>query len=276
MINLSKLAPVSVIIPCYKCFDTIYRAVESVHVQTWRPSQVLLIEDFSDDGTLEYLCELVKKYPDGWLKLIPLLKNSGPGYARNIGWENAKFPYIAFLDSDDTWHPQKIEIQTLWMINNPDAILTGHACLDFSLKSEKKSKARLVVNNSEFNPVNQRELLFSNQFSTPSIMIKNVIPERFLSNKRYAEDFLLWCEISLNGYPCYRCDDYLAYLHKAEYGEGGLSENLYYMELGELSAYYHLKKSGKIGWILEIILLTWSILKYIRRVILVFVRKRQL
>jgi len=102
-------APVSVIIPCYRCADTIGRAVESMIWQTLPPKEILLVEDYSQDEgkTLASLYDLQRKFQDKiTIKVIPLLKNGGPGGARNTGWDEAQQPYLAFLDADDSWHPR--------------------------------------------------------------------------------------------------------------------------------------------------------------------------
>jgi len=113
------IAPVSVVIPCYRCGATIKRAVDSVAAQTLRPAEVILIEDGSGDNTLEQLYRVQGEHPKDWIKIIALEKNSGPSFARNTGWDAATQPYIAFLDADDSWHPQKTEIQYQWMAAHP-------------------------------------------------------------------------------------------------------------------------------------------------------------
>jgi glycosyltransferase involved in cell wall biosynthesis len=76
-------APVSVIIPCYNCCETIERAVLSVVNQTVCPAEVLLINDASTDNTLVRLFELQKKY-GGWIRVISLSCNQGPGAITNM------------------------------------------------------------------------------------------------------------------------------------------------------------------------------------------------
>jgi len=63
-----------------------------------------------------------------WIKVIALTENGGAGTARNVGWTAAAHAYIAFLDSDDSWHPQIIETQYSWIIKHHVATLTGRAC----------------------------------------------------------------------------------------------------------------------------------------------------
>lgn len=89
---------VSVIIPAYNCKDTIKRAVLSALSQTVSDLEVIAIDDGSTDGTYDLLTSLAKE--DERLKVIRK-ENSGPADTRNLGIDNAKGEYIAFLDSDD-------------------------------------------------------------------------------------------------------------------------------------------------------------------------------
>src|SRR5690606_11478324 len=111
--------------------NTVVRAVASVDAQTLLPAEVILVDDSSGDGTLNVLYSLQEKYTPGWIKVLALPENVGAGEARNAGWEMATQDYIAFLDADDSWHPQKIEIQYEWMRSHIDVSFTGHVCEHF-------------------------------------------------------------------------------------------------------------------------------------------------
>jgi glycosyltransferase involved in cell wall biosynthesis len=263
----NNVAPVSVIIPCYLCANTIKRAVESVWKQTLKPFEVILIDDCSPDSgqTLKKLYEIQQEYSDSWVKVISLPVNKGPGNARNIGWDNATQPYIAFLDADDTWHPRKIEIQYGWMKDHPNVSLTGH-----SFKWIKGSNPSFfsIKGPYQIYQVKPIELLLSNKFSTPSVMIKRDIPYRFDSNKKYSEDYLLWLEILLNNNEAWRINLPLVSLHKAPFGEGGLSGQLWKMEIGELDTYYKLNRLGLINKISMICLAAYSLFKFSYRLML--------
>lgn len=272
MLNDRKIAAVSVIIPCFCCANTIARAVASVATQTLRPAEVILVEDFSCDGTLDALYELQAQYPEGWIKVIPLPENRGPGSARNIGWEMASQPYIAFLDADDSWHPKKIEIQYGWMEAHPQVALTGHAC-QVIVEGKLVSVDELSIDTWAFTPVSRGQLLLSNRFPTRSVMLRRELPYRFAEGKCHSEDYLLWCEIALDGNPCYRSEAKLAYLYKAEYGEAGLSGNLWAMEKGELDTYRRLRASGRLSWLEVQELYFWSLAKFMRRLSLVWYRR---
>lgn len=108
-----RLKPaVSVITPSYNCERFIDRVVASVDEQSELVHEHIIIDDGSDDGTLERLQELEKKYVK--LKVISQ-ENKGAGAARNAGIEEAGGRYIAFLDSDDVWLPGKLEAQVTFM-----------------------------------------------------------------------------------------------------------------------------------------------------------------
>lgn len=253
-------APVSVIIPCYNCAMTIERAIISVSGQTFRPLEVWLIDDASSDNTPEVLQKLSSRFGD-WLRVVRLPKNSGPSTARNTGWNLASQPYIAFLDADDSWHPQKIELQYAWMAARPDVALTAH---------------RYVVQDDQYRPapatglksgkVSLGQLLLSNRFSTPTVMVRRNITERFQEGKRYAEDYLLWLSIAAQQ-DCYFLDASLTFLHKAPYGAAGLSAQMWAMEKGELDTFRTLCRTRKISCFALPALYLYSLSKFALRLV---------
>lgn len=260
-------APVSVIIPCYNCKDTIERAIKSVFEQTWRPAEVILVDNASTDETPKVLLRLQKLYGSEWIKVILREKNGGPGSARNTGWDIATQPFINFLDADDCWHKRKIEIQFNWMVGHPDVYMTGHkytrlkAYRDFF---DENLPQRFVVKE-----IAKKEILLSNRFSTSTVMLRKELPLRFEETQRYSEDYLLWLKIILEGYKAFFIHLSLTYIVKAPYGEAGLSLKLWQMELGELSNYKHIYKRREIPFLSFVILCFWSLIKFLRRRILV-------
>jgi glycosyltransferase involved in cell wall biosynthesis len=270
----TPLASVSVIIPCYQCGNTIERAIASVYAQTLRPAEVVLVDDCSEDDTPIILQRIKNRYPEDWIKVTSTPHNSGPGAARNLGWKLAKQPYIAFLDADDSWHPQKIEIQYRWMSCHPDATLTGHLCV-YTSESNRNILAgtRYLVTNVSTYSVTKRKMLIANRFSTPTIMLRRDIQHRFLESKRYSEDYLLWLNIICTGHKAYKIDLPLAFLHKAPYGEGGLSSHIFKMQFGEIETFRLLLRSRCITYPAFILLGTWSWLKFLRRLTITLSQK---
>jgi glycosyltransferase involved in cell wall biosynthesis len=96
---------VSVIIPVYNSARTIRRAVDSVLTQTRRPEEIVVVDDGSTDNVAAALAPYGKE--------VRLLRkvNGGAASARNLGIDNSRGEYVAFLDSDDYWEPTKLECQ---------------------------------------------------------------------------------------------------------------------------------------------------------------------
>jgi glycosyltransferase involved in cell wall biosynthesis len=239
--------------------------------QTQVPAELILVDDQSGDGSLDLLKLIQSKYGCNQIKVVSLTVNQGAASARNAGWDVATQPYVAFLDADDAWHPLKIEIQLEWMLKHPGAALTGHACQIVMMSEKNDSEDNSVDVTAflgvDFKKVESRALLTSNPFPTRSVMLRRDLPHRFFAGKRYSEDYLLWCEILLDGYACYLSPLPLAFMFKADYGEAGLSGNLWAMEKGELDTYRKLFCDGRIGRLLFSALFFWSIAKYVRRCI---------
>ncbi len=266
----SAQAPISVIIPCYRCTDTIVRAVDSINNQTLKPTEVILVEDCGGGDTLNILYRLQNSYPHNWIKVIALAENGGPGTARNIGWEAATQPYIAFLDADDSWHPQKIEIQYNWMAKHPNVTLTGHKSRILKDKNYIKTSSQVITNGPK--QVKKNQLLLSNMFPTRSVMLHRNIKQRFKNGKSHSEDYLLWLQICLNHQTCYKFNNELAFLYKEEFGEAGLSSQLWNMEKGELLNYQTIYKQNLINiWQLTFFSI-FSFLKFLRRYTVVKLR----
>jgi len=235
-----------------------------VATQTWRPAELILVDDASDDDTPSILQDLQSYYGNDWIKIFQHQENRGPSSARNTAWDTAGQPYIAFLDADDAWHPRKIEIQLKYMQAHPEVAITGH-------------RARWLQEGESFPPLSEHytikpnarlHMLISNRLSTRTIMIKKGMDFRFEPAKWYSEDYLLGLKIICSGHKSANIDLDLAYYYKAPYGAGGLSGQLWKMEKSELDNYRILCEKGLISWPAFMGLIVWSLVKYARRVII--------
>jgi glycosyltransferase involved in cell wall biosynthesis len=252
--------PVSVIIPCYRCAKTIPRAIDSVAKQTLRPAQVILVDDGSGDETLETLYSLQATYGSNWINVIPLDTNQGVSFARNVAWDQATQEYIAFLDADDVWYPQKIEIQYRLMLENPDLSGIGHRykIVDPGTHTPELS----VMPNPASHPITRNRLLHSNPFVTPSVMLKRNLAYRFDPRRRYCEDHYLWLELACDGLPLAFIDTTLVNVYK-RIGASGASRHLLKMRLGDISNYWTLWRMGKLGFLRMCTSIIYSMLKFI-------------
>jgi glycosyltransferase involved in cell wall biosynthesis len=263
------IIPVSVIIPCYCCADTIGRAVDSVMAQTMLPSEVWLVDDASpDDGKTRNALEAMRnRHGDAArFEVLALSVNGGPAAARNSAWDRATQTFVAFLDADDVWHPRKLEIQYGWMAAHPSVMLTGHAVNRFGDNIDLHLPAASEV--AEYRnawQVSPRQLLRANYFPTRSVMLRRELPYRFEPAKRRSEDYLLWLQIAFDGYPTWRLELSLASSFSAPYGEAGLTKDLWNMEKGELDTFRRLYRQGHVSgaflWGLSI----FSLGKFARR-----------
>lgn len=100
---------VSIIIPVYNAEDFLIETIESVQAQTYKNWELLLVDDCSTDSSGDLIEAKAKE--DDRIKYIKLEKNSGAAVTRNIGLSEASGRYVAFLDSDDIWKPEKLERQ---------------------------------------------------------------------------------------------------------------------------------------------------------------------
>jgi len=105
--DAANVALVSVVVPVFNEVGHIVRSIESVLTQTWQNLEVIVVDDRSTDGTPER----VELLADSRVRLVRQPVNRGPSAARNRGLLIARGRWIAFLDADDTWEPEKITRQ---------------------------------------------------------------------------------------------------------------------------------------------------------------------
>ena len=111
---MDNIGNISVVIPTFNRRQTIGRSIDSVLNQTLFPSEIIVVDDGSTDGTSDYI---QSNFPS--IKLLSQ-PNKGVSAARNMGIKSADANWIALLDSDDEWFSQKLEKQVLALSQNPD------------------------------------------------------------------------------------------------------------------------------------------------------------
>jgi glycosyltransferase involved in cell wall biosynthesis len=118
---------ISVIIPTYNRADILPKAVESVLAQGELPLELIVVDDGSNDGTVKYIDSLesdVRSISAHRIKIQCIqVPHSGVSRARNAGIEVARGEWIAFLDSDDYWLPQKLGMQARYLTTHPDFLI---------------------------------------------------------------------------------------------------------------------------------------------------------
>lgn len=127
---------ISVIIPAYNRGHLIGRAITCALQQTFKSIEVLVVDDASTDET----AELVRAFGDSRVKLLRHDRNRGAANARNSGVMASAGEWIAFLDSDDEWHPRKLELQLQGLDRYPTKVsgsVTGYRLLDARVGKER-------------------------------------------------------------------------------------------------------------------------------------------
>lgn len=183
---------VSVIIPVYNASNYIDRTLNSVFSQTYKNIEIIIVDDCSTDDT----AKLIKEYEKTHSEIIYYLqeKNMGAGYARNKALELAKGQYVAFLDSDDEWLPQKIEkqLQVMRDTNTPFV----YAAIEIIDKDNKRVKAkRNIKETCDYN-----YLLRNTMIATSSVMInRNVLGDFRMHLRRGGQDYATWLKLLRGG-----------------------------------------------------------------------------
>ncbi|MBO6518879.1 MAG: glycosyltransferase [Rhodospirillales bacterium] len=123
-----ELAPVSVVIPAYNAEASIGRALESIAMQTLLPAEVIVVDDGSRDATVDAARAMQAGLEPARLVVITQ-SNGGAGAARNRAIAEATQPYLAFLDADDEWLPEKMA-RSMDIMRDGDFVLVAHDYLD--------------------------------------------------------------------------------------------------------------------------------------------------
>jgi glycosyltransferase involved in cell wall biosynthesis len=108
---------ISVVIPSYNRYETLKRALTSVYAQSFKPKEVIVI----DDGSCDKTSNIQNLFPD--IKYF-YQKNSGVSSARNLGIKKAAYKWLAFLDSDDVWHKEKLAFHAIFHKKNPHILMS--------------------------------------------------------------------------------------------------------------------------------------------------------
>lgn len=183
---------ISIIVPYYKKREFISRCLRSIYYQSYKNYEVILIYDDEDMSDYEFLLSFKKLYKK--LFIIKNNKNRGAGGARNFGIKHAKGSYVAFLDSDDQWHKDKLNIQIDLMKKNNWVI--SHT--SYQIVNKKK----IVTHTRKAKDLNFNKLIKSCDIGLSSVILKkNILNNKVLfPNLKTKEDYVLWLKITKLGF----------------------------------------------------------------------------
>lgn len=196
---------VSIIVPVYNVEKYIRETMDCVRAQTYHNWELLLVEDCGTDSTADVIMEYLKEKQDERIRLIRQPSNMGAARARNRGLEEATGRYIAYLDADDLWVPEKLEKELLFMGEKDAAFaFTGYEFADANGVGTGK-----VVRVPE--TLNYKQALSNTTIFTTTVMFdtQKISKELLEMPIIKSEDTALWYKVLRNGYTAYGLDENL-------------------------------------------------------------------
>lgn len=177
---------ISVIVPVYNAEKYILETINSIISQTYDNLEIILIDDCSTDDSLKIL-EQVK---DPRIRIIKLKENKGVANARNIGIEKSNGEFIAFIDSDDTWEKNKLEVQINFLNKlKSDLCYSGYRIVN-SNNEVIKDKIEIPFKTS------YSKLLTTNVIACSTVMIRKSAIKKCKFKKIKHEDYIMWLELA--------------------------------------------------------------------------------
>jgi hypothetical protein len=202
------MARVSVVIPTYNCADFIARAIDSVLDQTYKDFEVIVVDDGSTDNTADIMSRFEKR-----VRYL-LQENKGVSAARNLAVLHATGELFAYLDADDKWYPQKLELQVRFLDTHPEC---GLVHSDVSVIDENDQIIHQRFNAESGRPVPQSycliDLLHRCHIQTLTVVERrscfNEVGE-FLKQLPIAQDYYHWIRTAIQGFEIGYIDQPLA------------------------------------------------------------------
>lgn len=200
---------ISVVIPAYNAAAYIGDAVRSVFTQTCLPAEIIVVDDGSKDQTPQILENLGKNIPHGTALRIIHQQNAGVMATRNRGIAEARGDWIAFLDADDGWFPNKLRRQTQFLktLGTP-ALL----CCDSVVFWTEPPAAPVNFDNPPPKPVRIDQLLQRNYIGTSTVLLPKAALTSsggFSGRYDHAEDWAVWLRIAATGLPIWQMPEQL-------------------------------------------------------------------
>ena len=178
---------VSIITPTFNSEEFLHQTIDSVLDQSYKNWELILVDDFSTDTTVQLINTYLEKHPN--ISLIQNTTNQGAGVSRNKGINAGKGDFIAFLDADDLWKPNKLEVQiNLMTKNNLDVCFSSYDLIDEDgIKLFKRVKA--------LPELTYKKLLKSNYVGNLTGIYNCQTLGKILSIKlRKRQDWILWLD----------------------------------------------------------------------------------
>jgi glycosyltransferase involved in cell wall biosynthesis len=259
-------ALISVIIPVYNAENTICMALDSVRRQTKGQFEIIVVNDGSTDNSIHEIYAFKKKHPELHITIIDK-PHEGVSATRNTGLRIATGNYIAFLDADDEWHPEKTVKQLAVLNEAPLAAVVG--CLFRPLPEHTRTKTAFLKT------IASKDMLFKNFFQTSTVLMKRKVFEAtgyFERSRSYGEERQYFLRAS-QSFSCILMNENLINYGngKRAFGQSGLSGNLLQMEIGELRNLVYAYRVLNMPLFTCCNAVIFSLMKFARRLCVVYI-----
>ena len=202
----------------YNAAAFIAETARSVQAQTYTDWEWILVDDCSADDTPDIARREAKADPRGRIRVLSMERNSGPALCRCAGVDAARGEYLAFLDADDLWLPEKLEHE-LAFLRREDAAFVCHA---YEFGDEKAQGTGKIVHPPAvltYEKALTRTVVFT---STVMFDMGKLSKEQVRMPDCPSEDTALWWRLMRTGYPCHGLDEVLTIYRRPA---GSLSSN---------------------------------------------------
>lgn len=234
---------VSIIMPTYNCGKYIGESVQSVLAQTIVDWELLIVDDCSTDDTADRLKPYLDRFPN--IHYFCLAVNSGPAAARTEALRVAKGKYIAFLDSDDIWNPEKLEKQICFMEETGAEM----SCTAYRQMSEDGEDLHIVMIPPEKTDY-RKCIRLSNPIGNLTVMYNQETLGRFeVPPIKKRNDFALWLQVLKKTKYCYGMPEVLATYRLGR--SGSVSQNKIKQAKYHWQLYHTIEKHGVIRSVYE-------------------------
>jgi len=243
---------VSIVMPAYNVGDYIDESIRSVQAQTYTNWELLIVDDCSTDDTVDKIKTFMG---DTRIKFLQNERNSGAAISRNYALREANGKWVAFLDADDVWLPEKIEQQLTFMIQN------GYKFCYTDYRIRLNGEWKPYINTGP-KIVTKRKLYNYCYFSTITVMYdREYIGLVQIADLKKNNDYAMWFQI-IEKAPCYRLPLCLSYYYKHDHSVSSGSK-------WKLIKYHYimyrkaLEKGKCVSALLTVNNLFWGVLKKI-------------
>ncbi|MCI8748339.1 MAG: glycosyltransferase family 2 protein [Lachnospiraceae bacterium] len=220
---------VTVVTPSWNSSKYIETTIKSVQAQTYQNWEMIIVDDCSTDNTVDIVHKISEQ--DSRIKILIQDVNGGAAKARTRSMRAGNGRFVAYLDADDIWKPDKLEKQVSFMKDNDYAFsCTSYEVIDDDGKPKNKYIHMLPK-------VNYTGFLTNNLLQTVGIMVDTCkVDKKYLvmPDIRRSQDAATWLQILKAGFDCYGLDEILAGYRRAE---NSLSSNKFKAVKGVWSLY---------------------------------------